>query len=74
MTNENRHRRMLRLPEVVQITGLSRQTLYRGMAEGWFPAGRLLGPRAVGWPDDVIDSWMETRPSTRPVTREKRKK
>lgn len=52
---------LLRLPAVRQRTGLSRSEIYRRMALGEFPARVSLGPRAVGWPEDEITSWIEAR-------------
>jgi prophage regulatory protein len=55
----------LRLPAVVRITGLSRSTLYRLIADQQFPRPVQLGPRAVAWRRQDIDAWSETRPVTR---------
>ena len=41
--------RFLRLPEVLERTGLSRSTIYVRLAEGRFPRPVRLGGRAVGW-------------------------
>ena len=41
--------RLLRLPEVVEITGLSRSTIDRLTRAGLFPQSRQIAPRAVGW-------------------------
>jgi prophage regulatory protein len=63
--------RMLRLPEVIEITGLSRMTIYRREAEGEFPKRRRLGRNAVGWVAEEVDQWIQSRPvaatSTSPV-------
>ncbi|MEZ9416539.1 helix-turn-helix transcriptional regulator, partial [Vibrio sp. 10N.261.49.A5] len=40
---------IIRLPEVMRITGLSRPTIYRRIAEGTFPKRVSLGERAVGF-------------------------
>lgn len=55
----------LRLPVVVRITGLSRSTLYRLIADKQFPRPVQLGPRAVAWRRDDVQAWTETRPVTR---------
>lgn len=52
---------ILRLPEVLARTGLSRSTLYRRVDEGTFPAPISLGIRAVGWPESEVQSWIEQR-------------
>lgn len=54
--------KILRLPEVVIVTGLSRPTIYRLMLAGRFPNRRLLGIKCVGWVAEEIQSWLEGRP------------
>ncbi len=49
----------IRLPDVRRATGLSTSTIYEGMRDGWFPKPVRLGPRAVGWDEDVIAAWQE---------------
>jgi prophage regulatory protein len=56
--------RILRLPAVLQATGLARSTVYRMMAEHTFPAPVRLGKRAVGWRYDDVRQWMKGRPTT----------
>jgi prophage regulatory protein len=46
--------KFLRLPEVIECTGLSRSTMYRGIAEGWFPSPVKVGRRISAWPDREI--------------------
>lgn len=48
-----------RLPEVKQRTGLSRSSIYLKMKDGTFPPSIKLSKRAIGWPSDVIDRWIE---------------
>ncbi len=52
---------ILRLPSVLQITGLSRSTIYAMMAEGIFPKPIKLGKRAVGWKDTDVAAWVDDR-------------
>ena len=54
--------RLLRLPEVLQLTGLSRSTLYRKVKEGDFPCPVKLGKRAVGWRESEVIAWINARP------------
>ena len=49
--------RILRLPAVVAMTGLSEATIYRRMHAGTFPQTIRLGPRAVGWSKAEIEEW-----------------
>ena len=51
-------RRILRLPEVCQVSGLSRATIYKKMAEGTFPTPLRLGARSVGWRLSDLDTWI----------------
>lgn len=54
-------RMILRLPEVRARTGLSRSQIYRLQARGEFPKRVHLGARAVGYADDEIQQWIESR-------------
>lgn len=63
--NEYPQGQLLRLPKVIQRTGLARSTIYQMMSAGLFPTPVRLSKRAVAWPDTVIDKWIETRPPTR---------
>ena len=54
--------RVLRLPEVVQLTRLSKATIYRLVNSGALPRQIRLGRRAVGWRSDEIQEWLDARP------------
>lgn len=53
--------RLVRLREVMHLTGLSRSTIYAYMKAGKFPAKVLITERLVGWPEDVIQDWISGR-------------
>lgn len=53
---------ILRLPEVMHLTGLGRSTIYRLLAAGQFPAPVQLSVRAVGWRRTDVDHWTAERP------------
>ena len=53
---------MLRMPEVMARTGLSRTTLWRRMRAGTFPAATSLGENSIGWPEGEITEWLSSRP------------
>ena len=56
---------ILRTLAVLELTGLSRTSLWRRIRDGDFPAAvRLGGPnsRAVGWRRSEIEQWLEERP------------
>ncbi len=54
----------LRLQAVIRVTGLSRSTLYRLIADEQFPRPVRLGPRAVAWRRTDVEAWGEARPVT----------
>jgi prophage regulatory protein len=55
------NRRIMRLPEVKSSTGFGRAWIYQLMSEGKFPKARRIGARAVGWPSDEIEQWVNDR-------------
>ena len=50
--------KLLRLPAVKEITGLSKSTIYARISEGTFPKQVPLGPRLVVWIDTDIQNWI----------------
>ncbi|MGR5361106.1 helix-turn-helix transcriptional regulator [Vibrio mediterranei] len=50
---------IIRLPEVMRLTGLSRPTIYRRITEGTFPSRVSLGERAIGFKLHEIVEWIE---------------
>jgi prophage regulatory protein len=58
--------RLLRLPEVMEITGLRRDTIYRHIREGRFPRQRRISQRASGWREDEVRAWVDSRPTVEP--------
>lgn len=53
--------KLLRLPDVKSITGLSKSTIYARIAEGTFPKQVPLGPRLVVWVESDIHNWIDTQ-------------
>ena len=53
--------RILRLPEVKMMTGLSRSSVYVHISQGIFPRPLALGVRMVGWPSREIEALIEAR-------------
>ena len=51
----------LRFPEVMELTGLSKATIYRQMEKGNFPKSVKLSERAVAWARDEIEEWLRKR-------------
>jgi prophage regulatory protein len=57
--------KFLRIKHVVQLTGLSRMTIYRLELAGEFPKRRRLSKNSVAWLDTDIAEWAESRPVSR---------
>ena len=55
------HERILRRPAVEDITGLSRTSIYAGMANGTFPLNVKITGKAVGWRESDIAAWVASR-------------
>ena len=53
---------MLRAPQVMARTGLSRSTIWRRVRAGAFPAPVQLGENSIGWPASEIATWLESQP------------
>lgn len=54
-------RTIIRRPKVQERTGLSCSTIYQLISENAFPKQVRLGKRSVGWYEDEIDEWIESR-------------
>ena len=50
--------RILRLPAVLDRTGLSRSTLYRKIQAGTFPKQVPISLRCAGWRESAVSEWM----------------
>lgn len=53
--------RAIRLPEVLDKTGLSRSSIYLRMSKSEFPQSISLGGRAVAWVEEDVTAWLEDR-------------
>jgi prophage regulatory protein len=54
--------KILRINQVLDLTGLSRATLWRREREGTFPQRVQLGANSVGWKSDEVLQWLENLP------------
>lgn len=52
---------ILRLPQVQQVTGLSKSSIYAFVKEGMFPHPVQLSARAVGWSSAAVQEWIRAR-------------
>lgn len=53
--------KILRLPDVMERTGLPKSTVYLRISEGTFPTSIALGYRTVGWLESDIEDWISNR-------------
>ena len=61
----HQHLRVLRLPQVRQVTGLGRSMIYQLEAEKRFPSRIKIGARAVGWLHEEVQQWLAERVAQR---------
>ena len=53
--------KILRLNQVMEVTGLSRSSIYSFIKQKQFPIQVNIGKRAVGWYSEDISSWLNER-------------
>lgn len=53
---------IIRMPQLVEKTRISRAHVYNLIGRGEFPRPIRLGRRAVGWREDEIEAWLASRP------------
>lgn len=56
------HGRIIRIREVMAMTGLSRSSIYAAIKQGTFPVQLKLSTRSSGWLESEIVEWREMRP------------
>jgi len=52
--------KFLKLPEVINITGKSRSSIYSSIQKGIFPAPLKIGQKAIAWSTESIRQWQES--------------
>lgn len=57
--------RLIRLPELKQIVGMSRSSIYAYVARSEFPAPVQVGARAVAWRQSDVETWVQARKPSR---------
>ena len=57
--------RVLKVPQVLEQTGLGRSSLFQAVQEGRFPKQVKIGPRSVGWVEDEVQEWIKERVAER---------
>lgn len=58
MPDTNQSMQLLRLPSVLNKTGLSRSEILRRVKLGTFPRPIKLGVRSVAWSSDSVNTWI----------------
>ena len=53
--------RLLRIAEVMEITGMKRSHIYHAVRHYDFPRPLKLGPRASAWVESDIHKWIKSR-------------
>ena len=59
--NENEDR-LLKLPEVCRIVGISRMTVYLRMDDAGFPRPLDIGGNSVRWRESDVRAWVNALP------------
>lgn len=57
--------KIIKLPDVMRITSLSRASIYAFIQKGQFPRQIRLGQKSVGWLSSEIESWITQRADMR---------
>jgi len=57
--------KIVKLPEVMALTSLSRSSIYSFISKNDFPPQIRLGERSVGWMVSEIENWIEKRAENR---------
>ena len=53
--------KIYRLKNVIEVTGMSRSTIYRLMDQDKFPKPIKLSQRIIGFLEEDIDQWIQER-------------
>lgn len=61
----NQQLNVIRLPEALKKTGLAKSTLYKLISSGDFPKQIQLTARSVGFLENEIDAWIQSRVNQR---------
>lgn len=53
--------KLLRINQVVNLTRISKTTIYQYMSEGHFPQCIKVGTKATRWLEDDVVAWVEDK-------------
>lgn len=59
--NNHHNVRIMRIKEVMRVTGYSRSSIYNFMVAGTFPKCKKIGERAVGWNSYEVQNWVNEK-------------
>ncbi|HDP0319587.1 AlpA family transcriptional regulator [Salmonella enterica subsp. diarizonae] len=65
VTLPSQSHRLLRLPQILDKTGLKRAQVYAYMKTGDFPKSVKIGPSSVAWLESEIDDWINEKLNNR---------
>lgn len=57
--------RLLKLSEVIGLTGVSKSSIARKEEAGEFPKRIKVGPRRVAWSENEINAWIQATKEAR---------
>lgn len=66
----NINERIIRMPEVMRMVGLSSATIYRRIKAGEFPGPVKLGKHASGWLLSAVQGWIQKQAGLEPANDE----
>lgn len=53
--------KILRMPQVIEICGHSKSSIYALMAKNLFPKSIKISERAIGWLESDIQEWIDSK-------------
>ncbi len=56
-------KQLIKLPEVMQYTSLSKSSIYAFISDGTFPKQISIGARSSAWLKSDVDNWIDKRVS-----------
>lgn len=59
--------RILRLAQVIEVTGLGKTKIYELQASGQFPMRVQITTHSVGWVEEEVQAWLTRRIAIRPA-------
>ena len=54
-------KKLLRLPQVMELTAAARSTIWKWVKDGEFPQPFKLSPRVTVWRESDIEAWIESK-------------